>query len=150
MLLTLCSLDLRPWRTADADLCTHAYTERDLFNDDVLLTSQSTKIVKELRAKQQISAGPSDIEVMTIQSVNQVPVCTNVLKTRAPLGMSSTFSNYRFTVLYVANFQRDIELRELRDFGTTVVQQIGSLAAKQPELTSTIQLLFSQVSLHLF
>lgn len=56
----------------------------------------------------------------------------------------------QFTVLHVVNFQRDIELRELRDFGTTIVQQIGSVAAKQPELTSTIQLLFSQVSLHLF
>ena len=33
----------------------------------VFLTSQSTKIVKELRAKQQISAGPSDIEVMNDQ-----------------------------------------------------------------------------------
>ena len=52
-----------------------------------------------------------------------------------------------FIVLYV-NLQRDIELRELRDLGTTIVQQIGSLAAKQPELTSTIQLLFSQVSLY--
>ena len=52
--------------------------------------------------------------------------------------------------MHVVNFQRDIELRELRDFGTTVVQQIGSVAVKQPELTSTIQLLFSQVSLHLF
>jgi len=41
--------------------------------------------------------------------------------------------------------QHDIELRELKDFGTTVVQQIGTLATKQPELTSTIQLLFSQV-----
>ena len=61
--------------------------------------------------------------------------------------MVSTFCN---TVLHVVNFQRDIELHELRDFCTTIVQQIGSVAAKQPELTSTIQLLFSQVSHHLF
>jgi len=46
--------------------------------------------------------------------------------------------------LKIVFVQRDIE-RELKDFSTTVVQQIGNLATKQPELTSTIQLLFSQV-----
>ena len=116
-----------------------------MFND-VFLTFQSAKVVKDLRAKQQISAGPTDIEVMTIECKYHVPVCTSALKTCTAM-VSSTFCN---TVLHVVNFQRDIELRELRDFGTTIVQQIGSVAAKQPELTSTIQLLFSQVSLHLF
>lgn len=72
-------------------------------------------------------------------------MCTSALETCTAM-VSSTFCN---TVLHVI-VQRDIELRELRDFGTTIVQQIGSVAAKQPELTSTIQLLFSQVSLHLF
>ena len=72
-------------------------------------------------------------------------MCTSALETCTAM-VSSTFCN---TVLHVI-FQRDIELRELRDFGTTIVQQIGSVAAKQPELTSTIQLLFSQVGLHLF
>ena len=41
------------------------YAENNLFNI-IFLTFQSAKIVKELRAKQQMSAGPSDIEVMTI------------------------------------------------------------------------------------
>ena len=72
-------------------------------------------------------------------------MCTSALETCTAM-VSSTFCN---TVLHVI-FQHDIELRELRDFGTTIVQQIGSVTAKQPELTSTIQLLFSQVSLHLF
>lgn len=72
-------------------------------------------------------------------------MCTSALETCTAM-VGSTFCN---TVLHVI-FQRDIELRELRDFGTTIVQQIGSVAAKQPELISTIQLLFSQVSLHLF
>ena len=73
-------------------------------------------------------------------------MCTSALEMCTAM-VSSTFCN---TVLHVVIVQRDIELRELRDFGTTIVQQIGSVAAKQPELTSTIQLLFSQVSLHLF
>ncbi len=42
--------------------------------------------------------------------------------------------------------QRDIELRELREFGTNAVQQLGNLAAKEPDLTSTLQVLFSQVT----
>ena len=50
------------------------------------------------------------------------------------------------TVILLLIPQRDIELRELRDFNANVIQQMGSVAAKQPELTSTIQLLFSQVS----
>lgn len=43
--------------------------------------------------------------------------------------------------------EQDIELRELRDFGGTVVQQMGSLAAREPELVTTMQLLFSQAGL---
>ena len=43
--------------------------------------------------------------------------------------------------------ERDIELREVRDFGNSVIQQLGSKAAKQPEMMSTLQLLFSQAGL---
>lgn len=43
--------------------------------------------------------------------------------------------------------QRDIELRELQDLGSSVIQQLGNLAAKEPELMSVMQLLFSQANL---
>ena len=43
--------------------------------------------------------------------------------------------------------ERDIELREMRDFGNSLIQQLGSKAAKQPEMMSTLQLLFSQAGL---
>lgn len=43
--------------------------------------------------------------------------------------------------------ERDIELREMRDFGNSVIQQLGGKAAKQPEMMSTLQLLFSQAGL---
>ncbi len=43
--------------------------------------------------------------------------------------------------------ERDIELRELRDFGGTVISQMGSLASRETELLSTMQLLFSQAGL---
>ena len=46
-----------------------------------------------------------------------------------------------------AEVERDIELREMRDFGNSVIQQLGSKAAKQPEMMSTLQLLFSQAGL---
>ena len=42
--------------------------------------------------------------------------------------------------------QEDIELRELRDFNTTVVQQLGSLGQADSQLASTISLLLSQAS----
>lgn len=43
--------------------------------------------------------------------------------------------------------ERDIELRELRDFSNSVIQQLGSKATKQPDMMSTLQLLFSQAGL---
>lgn len=43
--------------------------------------------------------------------------------------------------------QRDIELREAREFGSKVVEQLGSLGSKNPEMVSTMQLLFSQAGL---
>lgn len=43
--------------------------------------------------------------------------------------------------------QQDIQLRELRDFGSNVVQQLGSLGAKNPDLVPTMQLMFSQAGL---
>ena len=46
-----------------------------------------------------------------------------------------------------ADVERDIELREMRDFGNSLIQQLGSKAAKQPEMMSTLQLLFSQAGL---
>ncbi len=46
-----------------------------------------------------------------------------------------------------SDVERDIELRELRDFGGTVISQMGSLASRETELLSTMQLLFSQAGL---
>ena len=46
-----------------------------------------------------------------------------------------------------SDVEHDIELRELRDFGGTVVQQMGGLASRDPDLLSTMQLLFSQAGL---
>ena len=43
--------------------------------------------------------------------------------------------------------QRDIQLRELRDFGSNVVQRLGSLSTKNPDLVPTLQLMFSQAGL---
>ena len=41
--------------------------------------------------------------------------------------------------------QEDIGIRELRDFSQSMMQKVGNLVTKQPELESTLQLLFSQV-----
>ena len=46
-----------------------------------------------------------------------------------------------------SDVERDIELRESRDFTGTVISQMGSLASREPELLSTMQLLFSQAGL---
>ena len=43
--------------------------------------------------------------------------------------------------------ERDIELREMRDFSNSVIQQLGSKAANKPDMMSTLQLLFSQAGL---
>ena len=43
--------------------------------------------------------------------------------------------------------EQDIELREMRDFGNSVIQQLGGKAANHPEMMSTLQLLFSQAGL---
>ena len=46
-----------------------------------------------------------------------------------------------------AEVQRDIELRELRDFAGNVVYQLGSLGSQYPNLVATMQLMFSQAGL---
>lgn len=43
--------------------------------------------------------------------------------------------------------RRDVELREVRDFGSKVVEQLGGLGNRHPEMVSTMQLLFSQAGL---
>ena len=42
--------------------------------------------------------------------------------------------------------QQDVALRELQEFGQSMVQRVGNLVTKHPELEPTLQLLFSQVS----
>ena len=46
-----------------------------------------------------------------------------------------------------AHVRRDIELRQLRDFGSKMVDQLGALGNKNPEMVPTMQLLFSQAGL---
>lgn len=46
-----------------------------------------------------------------------------------------------------SSIQRDIELRGLRELGSSVVQQLGLLGNAHPEMVSTMQLLFSQAGL---
>lgn len=83
------------------------YTAWSLYNQGPMVQpfAQTSRLVKELKAKQKVSGhSPADVE-------------------------------------------RDIELREMRDFGNSVVQQLGSKAAKHPDMMSTLQLLFSQAGL---
>ena len=43
--------------------------------------------------------------------------------------------------------QKDIELREMRDFGSNVIQQLGTMAGNNPQMMPTMQLMFSQAGL---
>lgn len=45
------------------------------------------------------------------------------------------------------DIQKDIELREMRDFGSNVIQQLGTLGSKNPQMVSAMQLMFSQAGL---
>lgn len=46
-----------------------------------------------------------------------------------------------------AHVQKDIELREMRDFGSNVVQQLGNLGSKDQDMLSAMQLMFAQAGL---
>ena len=41
----------------------------------------------------------------------------------------------------------DIQARELRDTGSNLLQQLGELGSKHPEMLSSMQLMFSQAGL---
>ena len=43
--------------------------------------------------------------------------------------------------------QRDVEVRLLREFGCSAVEQLGVMGSKCPEMVPTMQLLFSQAGL---
>lgn len=46
-----------------------------------------------------------------------------------------------------SHVQRDVQLRELRDFGSNTVQQLGTLGSMNPAMVSAMQLMFSQAGL---
>lgn len=46
-----------------------------------------------------------------------------------------------------AHVQKDIELREMRDFGSNVVQKLGTLGSKDQDMLSAMQLMFAQAGL---
>jgi chromosome segregation ATPase len=46
-----------------------------------------------------------------------------------------------------SEIEQDVAVRELQEFGQSMVQRVGNLVTKHPELQPTLQLLFSQASL---